>query len=132
MKNLESSKGQSMIYYTESAKKRMTLRQKQSLFVLMVAKLIEYSYDIGYELTFGEAMRMQATANANAKSGKGIKNSLHTIRLAIDFMLFKDGVYLTKSEDHKLLGVFWESMGGSWGGRFGDGNHYSLEHNGVK
>ena len=30
------------------------------------------------------------------------------------------------------LGEYWESIGGSWGGRFNDGNHYSLEHNGVK
>jgi hypothetical protein len=28
--------------------------------------------------------------------------------------------------------VFWESIGGSWGGRFNDGNHYSLEHRGMK
>jgi len=31
-----------------------------------------------------------------------------------------------------LLGEYWEGMGGSWGGRFSDGNHFSLTHNGVK
>ncbi|HBJ0947911.1 TPA: M15 family metallopeptidase, partial [Escherichia coli] len=32
-------------------------------------------------------------------------------------------------------GEYWESLGGSWGGRFKsrpDGNHFSLEHNGVR
>lgn len=122
------------VYYTESDQKRLTLRQKQSLFVLMVSKLIEYAYSIGYELTFGEALRMQSTANANAKSGAGIANSNHLIKLAIDFNLFKDGKWLQDSESHLQLGEFWESMGGSWGGRFKkkDGNHYSLLHNGVK
>lgn len=109
-----------------------SLRQKQSRFVLMVAGLIDYAYAQGYELTFGEAWRSEATAAANAKAGTGISNSLHTSRLAIDLNLFKDGAWLTKSEDHKSLGEWWESMGGTWGGRFGDGNHYSLAHDGRK
>jgi len=121
-----------MIFYTQADQTRLTLRQKQSLFVRMIADLILFAYNNGYELTFGEALRLQSTANANAKSGKGISNSLHLIRLAVDFMLFKNGVYLTKSEDYKLLGEYWEGMGGSWGGRFSDGNHFSLTHNGVK
>lgn len=59
-------------------------------------------------------------------------NSLHYIGLAIDLNLFKNGEYLKDTNDHKELGEFWESLGGSWGGRFNDGNHYSLEHNGRK
>ena len=59
-------------------------------------------------------------------------NSLHYIRLAIDLNLFEAGKYLRSSKDHAVLGLYWESLGGSWGGRFGDGNHYSLEHKGVR
>ncbi|MGO3686517.1 MAG: M15 family metallopeptidase, partial [Proteus vulgaris] len=43
--------------------------------------------------------------------------------------------YLTATSDYKELGEYWESLGGSWGGRFKtrpDGNHFSLEHNGVR
>ena len=29
---------------------------------------------------------------------------------------------------HGEVGEFWESLGGSWGGQFNDGNHYSIEH----
>lgn len=98
----------------------------------MIADLIIFAYDYGYELTVGEAFRPSITAKAYADQGRGISNSLHTYRLAIDLNLFKDGVWLTKTEDHRPLGEYWEKQGGTWGGRFHDGNHYSLEHNGVK
>ena len=100
----------------------MSLRKKQSKFVRMVADLIIFAYNNGYELTFGDAY---------ATSGHK-KNSNHYIRLAIDLNLFRDGKYLDKTEDHLPLGRFWESIGGAWGGRFHDGNHYSLEHEGRK
>ena len=84
----------------------------------MVGLLINYATLQGYELTFGDAF---------ASSGH-IKDSFHYKRLAIDLNLFKDGEYLTETEDHRTLGLFWESIGGTWGGRFEnpDGNHYSL------
>lgn len=110
----------------------MTLGQKQRKFTRMVADLIVWAYDNGYELTWGEAYRTPEQAALNAKTGKGIANSLHGDRLAVDLNLFKGGQYLTTTEDHRPLGEFWESIGGAWGGRFNDGNHYSLEHEGRK
>ena len=110
----------------------MTLRQKQSKFVQMVGKLIEWAYANGYELTFGEAARTQEQASQNAATGKGISNSLHLIRLAVDFNLFVGGSYKTDTPSYKPLGEYWESIGGAWGGRFNDGNHFSLEHQGRK
>lgn len=100
----------------------MTLREKQSKFVRMVAELLRFAHDSGYELTFGDAY---ATTGHRP-------NSLHYSRLAIDLNLFKNGKYLTGTEDHRELGEFWESIGGSWGGRFEDGNHYSLGHGGRR
>lgn len=111
----------------------MTLGEAQRKFPLMVAKLIEFAYDNGYELTFGDAYRdPRLHGNQGVKQGYGAAYSNHKIRLAIDFNLFKNGKYLSASEDHKELGEFWESIGGSWGGRFNDGNHYSLEWEGRK
>lgn len=104
--------------YWEKCKK-LTLREKQSKFVRMVAILINFAYENGYELTFGDAW---------ARDGHK-DHSFHYCRLAIDLNLFKDGKYLASTEDHKELGEFWESIGGSWGGRWGDGNHYSLGEN---
>lgn len=88
----------------------------------MLADLIIFAYDNGYELTGGDLW---------AQDGH-MKKSLHYDRLAIDFNLFKGGKYLESTEDHRPLGEFWESLGGSWGGRFKkpDGNHYSLAHEG--
>ena len=110
----------------------MTLGEKQRKFTRMIADLIIWAYNAGYELTFAEAYRTPEQAALNAKAGKGISNTLHLDRLAVDFNLFKDGKYLTATDDHKPLGEYWESIGGSWGGRFKDGNHYSLEHEGRR
>lgn len=112
----------------------MSLGEKQRKFTQMVGKLIEFAYAEGYGLTFAEAYRTPEQAALNAKSGAGIKTSLHTQRLAVDLNLFRAGVFLTNTEHHRPLGEYWESIGGTWGGRFKkpDGNHYSLEHNGVK
>ena len=100
----------------------MILRQKQSLFAKKLALLLMYAYEIGYEVTLGDAY---------AHDGH-MENSLHYERLAIDLNLFRNGRYLTKTEHYESLGLFWESIGGSWGGRFDDGNHFSLAHGGRK
>lgn len=114
----------------------LTLGQKQRIFTENIGMLIRYAYVQGYELSFGQALRTKAEAQANADSGAGISNSLHLISLAVDFNLFRDGKYLSASEDHTQLGSYWKSLHplNRWGGDFKkkDGNHYSMEHNGVK
>jgi hypothetical protein len=106
----------------------------QRKFTKMVALLILYAYERGYELSFGEAWRPEVTARFYAGQGKGTVTSLHQARLAVDLNLFKKGVWLRKTGDHQFLGEFWESVGGSWGGRFKrpDGNHYSLSWKGRR
>lgn len=111
---------------------RETLRQKQSRFALMTARLIHHAQVMGYEVTLGEAYRSPEEAARLAAKGRGITRSLHCDRLAIDLNLFKGGVFLDSTEDHRPLGEWWESIGGAWGGRFKDGNHYSLAHEGRK
>jgi hypothetical protein len=115
----------------------MTLREKQSIFVFLISKLITFAYESGYELTFGECWRSPEEALRLSNADKGIKNSLHTVRLAIDLLLFKNGKYLTKSTDYQVLGEWWERQSTTdytctWGGRFGDGNHFSISHQGKK
>lgn len=114
----------------------MTLREKQSLFVRLVAKLIQYAEANGMELTFGECWRTLEQAKLNAQAGRGISSSLHTERLAIDLNLFVAGVFIDASEGHRRLGEYWESLHPScrWGGRFRkpDGNHYSFSPDGVR
>lgn len=115
----------------------MNLREQQSLFVKLVGQLIAWTYANGLELTFGECYRTPEQAALNAKTGAGISNSLHTKRLAIDMMLFKDGNYIDKSELYEPLGTYWKGLHPlcRWGGDFHDrpdGNHFSMEWLGVR
>jgi len=111
----------------------MTLREQQSKFAGMVARLIDKAHELGFEITFGDAYRdPRLHGGMGVKLGYGHSKSAHKQRLAIDLNLFKDGVFLSGTEAHKPLGEWWESQGGAWGGRFNDGNHYSLERDGIK
>lgn len=138
----------------------MTLREQQSLFVKLKGLLISYAYGMGFELTDGEAKRSDEQAEINALGpkgrealaqlieaqfptlakkirnnvGSGIRNSLHELQLAQDYQLFRDGKYLEGTEAHRRLGEYWEGLHPlcRWGGRFGDGGHYSMEWGGRK
>ncbi len=103
----------------------MTLREKQSEFARMVCDLIRHGTHCGYEFTFGDAYR-------DPRVMYGHQRSLHQMRLAVDLNVFRDGEYLTDGKMFEDLGEFWEQLGGSWGERFGDGNHFSLAHRGMR
>ena len=94
-----------------------------------IGQLIDFAYKNGYRLTQGCAYC--------EKRGHHKDGSCHYIRLANDFNLFIKNIkgewtYTHRTDDHKHLGEFWELLGGTWGGRFGDGNHYSTEFEGRK
>ena len=111
----------------------MSLLSKQSQFARMVPRLIDKAFELGYEVTLGDAYRDPRLFGAvGVKQGYGHSKSCHKLRLAIDLNLFRNGKFLSSSEDHRALGEWWESQGGTWGGRFNDGNHYSLEYEGMK
>lgn len=114
----------------------MILSEKQRLFVRLQGIFINWCYENGYELTDGEALRDARIAELNAASGTGIANSLHLIRLARDWNLFICGEFQRDSAAYRPLGEFWKSLHPlcRWGGDFHkpDGDHFSLEHEGVK
>lgn len=125
----------------------LSLHDKQARFSRLTADLIIEANSLGYEVTLGEAWRSQATAKYvptkwNADRGKGIVDSLHILRLAIDINLFKNGKFLTNPQDYAPLGEWWEKQSDSvngincvWGGRFKklkDANHFSIENGGKK
>lgn len=103
----------------------MSLRERQSEFVRALARLIDKADELGYELTLGDGFRDARAFGVYGERGPyGHPHSRHKLRLAIDLNLFKDGRYLVASSDHAELGAYWESLGGVWGGRWEDGNHY--------
>jgi len=106
------------------------LRKKQSDFLRMIADLIIFAYDSGYELTAGDAYRDPRVHGVMGEHrGYGHSRSFHKTRLAMDLNLFKDGEYLSDTDDHRFLGEHWKSLhpDNTWGGDFrnADGNHYS-------
>lgn len=118
---------------------RVTLGQAQRRFTLAVGKLILRAYELGYELSLGDAYRDPRVFGMIGQArGYGRARSNHKRRLAVDLNLFREGVYLDASEDHRELGEWWESYGLeidlplSWGGHFGDGNHYSMQWRGQR
>lgn len=119
------------------------LVQKQHAFSTLVAKLITELSAKGYVVCLGEAWRPKWVAEVYAKqlgpNGKprGISNSLHIDRLAIDLVLRKHGMLLEATEDFREAGLIWEAYSTPehtcvWGGRFGDGNHFSISMGGRK
>ena len=113
----------------------MTLWQKQSKFVVLVAGLILAATKRGYELTFGDTYRdPRLHGELGVKLGYGRARSCHKLRLAVDFNIFKDGRFLEGVEADKAHGelhIEWVALGGSPAVP-GDLNHYSIEHEGVR
>jgi hypothetical protein len=107
----------------------VSLNTEQAAFMQDVARLILWAHDSGYDVTGGELHRTAEQALLYAQQGKGIVDSNHTRRLAIDLNLFRDGKYLTDSKDYAMLGQKWKQMHPQnvWGGDFSkpDGNHFS-------
>lgn len=115
----------------------LTLPAKQLIFSKLIAKLI---YLTPVDCSLGEAWRSEETCALYAKEGKGIKNSCHQLRLAIDLNVWVDGKLSNKKDDYQLLGDTWKTFSEDdfqcyWGGDFhslADFYHFSIGHNGVR
>jgi aryl carrier-like protein len=111
----------------------MTALQEE--FAMAVGVLLSKAKEMGYAVTFGEAYRTPEQAAWNAAHGSGIKNSLHTRRLAVDLNFFKSGELISDSAQLADIGAWWKRQGPMycWGGDFPrpDGNHFSISPDGV-
>ena len=115
-----------------TAKQPDGLLKKQQKFAIMVSHLIQEAVRQGYGVTLGDAYRDPRTHGAQGiRVGYSNAKSAHKWRLAIDLALFRDGRYLTETDQYQPLGDFWTAIGGTWGGRWGDGNHFSVTHQGI-
>lgn len=103
----------------------MSLRENQSKFWKMVSLLIQYAESLHNEpiviLDWDRTVKEQRVLVARGASKT--MNSKHLQGLAVDICFLNDLKddrrinYLKKK--YEPLGLFWESMGGRWGGRFG-------------
>lgn len=124
----------------------MGLREKQSIFALNFAKLVIYAYEIGYEVTLGEAQRtidqqrLYFEGYTLLKVGNSLKlakttpksktmDGLHLKKLAVDINLFKSGELLNDQESFRPLAEYWKSLhpdnesGYDWGW---DTSHFQM------
>jgi hypothetical protein len=87
--------------------------------------------ELGLQIALAEGMDRRTKKDPTSDH---MKNSLHDLGLAQDLDLYRAGVYLNNTADHRILGEWWEKQHSlaRWGGRFGDGNHYSFEWEGRK
>lgn len=134
------------------------LLSRQIHFTMLTAIFIAEVYRRGYVITTGDGERNPMAFGEFGEPGPyGHPKSNHKRRLAHDWHLYKwvgtgtpihrgDGsfdyshcsgqwVYCSKTEDHYDLGQFWKGLNPlcRWGGDFRspDGNHYSLEYQGM-
>jgi len=140
----------------------LSLGQKQRLFARLLPRLLDRIYAAGFEVTLGEVFRSdeQAEINAIGQAGReevarlvaakfpalaeklrnngkadGVRMSIHQLKLAADINLFDGrGNYIADGEAHRPFGLWWKASHPlcAWGGDFRDGNHYSIEHGGVR
>lgn len=133
----------------------MTLGEKQELFSDLYSRWVRWVIDVkGWAVRPGESRILplgpdgktgrKAQLIAKGQAGSIVRvrdlvhapNSLHYLGLATDAQLFVKGEHITRSDDPAWVeaGEHWESLHplARWGGRFDDGNHLSVEHNGKK
>ncbi|MGB0913289.1 MAG: hypothetical protein ACPGSW_06855 [Phaeobacter italicus] len=109
----------------------MKLGEKQELFARLLPRLLDKAHELGFEVRVGDVFRdPRVHGEHGERQGYGRAASNHKLKLAVDLNLFRDGDFCQQTEDHQPLGEWWEQQHAlcRWGGRFNDGNHYSLEH----
>lgn len=97
------------------------LSEAQCLFAYYVGQLLVNIYQQGYYCTIGEVYRTAEQAELYAAAGKGIKNSKHCKKLAIDLTIFRPGQTQPCEEIvYRTFGTYWKFLDkrNKWGGDF--------------
>ena len=111
----------------------MKLSDKQALFTDLISRLtLAVNGCDGWRIRDGDCYR-------DERCDYGHPRSLHRKRLARDLVVDKRDAagrwrWQTRTEAYEWIGEQWERMNPlcRWGGRFGDGNHFSISHGGMK
>ena len=109
-------------YALKTGSAEMKLSEQQWHFTSLIPRVIDYAYAEGFTASLRDAYR-----DPRATFPYSHPNSMHTKGLAIDLLLFKDGIYLTNSEAYRSCGEYWEGLHPecTWG-NLKDGNHFSM------
>ncbi len=115
----------------------MNLSELQCAHTTRIAQLVIYANAAGIKAKVQEWQRDLATQKIYIL--KGVSKTLdsrHIDLLATDMYIILNGVAIYCEEDspeehkemYRLLGVYWESRGGRWGGRFHDAAQFKAKH----
>ena len=118
----------------------MRLSEARCLFSYYLSNLLLEMFKAGYWACFDEVTERLTTRDPTSDHMAG---SVHHLGLGGDVNLYSRGedgslTYLDTTEAHRMFGEIWEAWAEAtsyplrWGGRFGDGNHYSWEWEGRK
>lgn len=114
----------------------MKLSKARVIFTECLVRLVLFMKSQGEYPAFDEGMDRITIKDPTSDH---MKNSVHNFGLGQDIILYnEDGSVKDKTEQHLKYGEWWENYGRSinvplrWGGRFKDGNHYSMEWEGRK
>jgi len=121
----------------------MTGSERQRIFTKNLGLLIGWAYQHDFGLTVGEGWRTDEQQRIYIRTGASRRQrSLHQDRLAHDFNVFHNGLWITQSEPITPLGDYWESLDPDniWGGRFPvyfnthftDGDHFEMNPYGAE
>lgn len=108
----------------------MTEREHQSAFARDIVIHLQWAFDHGYEVSFGEAERPEAMQKIYFESGKSkTMHSYHLRKLAFDIHFFLNGKLLESKAELQEIGDHWESLNplNQWGGNwksFVDAPHF--------
>lgn len=113
----------------------LRLGELQEIHAYLIAVHVFWLFRRGYRVRNGDYFRDPRVHGAvGEKLTYSHPYSMHKSKCAADLNLFKNGKYLTKTSDHLESGRRWEKRHPLcvWGGRFNDGNHYSMTWEGRK
>lgn len=98
-----------------------TLIEKQFRFTRMIVQLQAKITELGFEYIYGEAYRYPIDSQ-----------SVHSFRLAINLPIYLNKRAVSDKTILEPIGAYWELLGGYWGGRANEKDHFSIEYQGRK
>lgn len=97
----------------------MSLSEKQIKFAAMVGKLLSHAAEQGIPAKVGTWYRSPEVQAALLKrKATQLSHSKHQDGLAVDLCIIRGGQLPNDDPGYDNLGAFWESIGGTWGGRW--------------